>query len=1100
MTTTGTPPIVTRSRVTARLSGLGATLLLAVLLAGIPAALWVFGGGNPIPASLPGLQEAKTVLLSPDNGTVFLHALLVVGWLAWASFAFSVLVEAVAALRGVRAPRLPGLRLQQRGAAGLIAVAALLFTAGQAGATTLAMPTTGPAPATVSVTAQLVDTAPAPTQVATTPAVPAAATVAYTVQAGDTPWGIAETLLGDGALYPQILNGNYGVTQPDGGALTDGNWLQPGWVLQVPAAQTTTARPASVAGATGAATVTVHAGDTLTGIADHQLGNPALAGAVFDTNAGLVQADGHTLINPDQIDVGWTLVMPTPPAAAVAVPTQQPPAPPAQTTPDTQQQEAAAAAAQQAAAAAAAAQAAPAPTSVPEAAPQTPPNTAAAPATTSQDQDSVGIRTATGVGSLLAAGVLGLLAVRRRNQQRHRAPGAAIAMPSGPVADTEHELRAIAAPLDITVVDLALRTLAHHCRATDQPLPYVRAARLTRDQFELYLGEPAQLPAPWAGTTDATVWTLPNDIDDTDLITDEQADTIAAPYPSLVTIGHDLDGAHVFLDLEEAGALALTGTRTDTTEVITALALELATSQWADDLQVTVVGACPDLEAALRTGRVRHLPDTGSVLADLNRRAALDRDTLTVVGSPDLHHTRPEGSAPGIAIPEIVLIAGDIDTEQRAALDTLLDALPRVAVAAVTHGAPVGEWSLTLSDTDDTAVLDPIGLTLRPQRVDARTYAHLIEQQLLAAHDTTTTVVVDEPHLSDLPATATATADAGTTGEEGAEPVTTGPSVDVEPGDRSVVKDTPPAVLEVFTAPTGGGADAASIPTMTPPVLEQTDTTLGTAPAAAAGDTGGEATVHQLHPAPAPRVLVLGPVLIEHLPDGVEAVAKLVEVATFIALFPGGNHVAIDDAIMPGKPQTDNARNTRMTRARRMLGRAADGTDYLPRHTGPDGYRLDPAVTTDWQQWLDLLPDGPTGASTTDLEAALRLIRGRPFSGIKRRYYAWAERRMQEMIAAIVDAAWELGRRRLLEGHWQAATTAAAVGLDVEPGMERLARIQILAAHAAGNPDATQAAIDRLLDVVDELGGDLEDVTEQLIHDLSTTTTGRRELVDAYAR
>ena len=76
-----------------------------------------------------------------------------------------------------------------------------------------------------------------------------------------------------------------------------------------------------------------------------------------------------------------------------------------------------------------------------------------------------------------------------------------------------------------------------------------------------------------------------------------------------------------------------------------------------------------------------------------------------------------------------------------------------------------------------------------------------------------------------------------------------------------------------------------------------------------------------------------------------------------------------------------------------------------------------------------------------------------------------------------------------------------AIGLDVEPGMERLARIQILAAHAGGNPDAAQAAIGRLLDIPDELGGDLEDITEQLIHDLANPGAGgRRELVDAYAR
>lgn len=743
-------------------------------------------------------------------------------------------------------------------------------------------------------------------------------------------------------------------------------------------------------------------------------------------------------------------------------------------------------------------------------------------------------------------------------------------MPTGPAADTEQDLWEVAAPLDITMVDLALRTLAHHCRENGQPLPYVRAARLTPDQFELYLEEAAQLPTPWVGTTDASVWTLPNDVDDDELITDEQAGAIAAPYPSLVTIGHDLDGAHIFLDLEEAGALALNGSPGDTTEVITALALELATSQWADDLQVTVVGACADLEAALCTGRIRHLPDTGSVLADLARRAELDRDILTQLGAPDLHHARPEGTAPGISVPEIVLIAGDIDDDERAILDRSLQELPRVAVAAVTHGAPIGQWSLTLSEHDDTAVLEPIGLTLYPQRVDAQTYTHLIEQQLVAAQDTAPIPVVDEPRFNDSappphPEPADLSHDelsgpdehdqaedvplSDTAADEPvlAEPITDRLAVAAEDGhlnhgqgaddqavedqdrgpDRGMVERA--ELTEELTEDTNDDFTWSAVDDLTGPVLNVVKVSSGelggiaaTIPPLPAEATGwpsaakpeatpptpvvaspwvdpAEATIHQLHPAP--RILVLGPVHIEHLPEGVEAVDKLVELITYIGLFPGGNHIAIDEAVAPGKQQTDNARNSRMTRARRMLGRDADGTDYLPRHTGPEGYRLNAAVTTDWQQWLNLLPNGPAGATTEDLEAALSLVRGRPFSGIKRRYFTWAERLMQEMISEVVDASWELGRRRLHEGRWQAAAAAAATGLDVEPGMERLARIQILAAHNGGNPDAARAAIERLLDVTDELGGDLEDATEQLIHELTElTTTGRRELVDAYAR
>jgi len=184
---------------------------------------------------------------------------------------------------------------------------------------------------------------------------------------------------------------------------------------------------------------------------------------------------------------------------------------------------------------------------------------------------------------------------------------------------------------------------------------------------------------------------------------------------------------------------------------------------------------------------------------------------------------------------------------------------------------------------------------------------------------------------------------------------------------------------------------------------------------------------------------------------------------------------------------------------RRFLGTAPDGQDYLPRHTAGSGYYLLDTVTTDWQQWCNLLPNGASGAPTERLEQALHLVRGRPFQGVKPRTYAWGETVMQEMIAAIVDVAHELGRRRLLEGRWREATQAAVTGLSVEPGMERLWRIRILAERAAGNTAAADDAVDRLLLTTDELGGDLEEATEQLLADLTDQHTLDRDQLDAHA-
>ena len=71
----------------------------------------------------------KNALLAPDDGTLILGLFKVIGWVAWAFMALSLVVEAIARLRRVEAPQLPGLGRPQAAARGLIGLAALLFIA-----------------------------------------------------------------------------------------------------------------------------------------------------------------------------------------------------------------------------------------------------------------------------------------------------------------------------------------------------------------------------------------------------------------------------------------------------------------------------------------------------------------------------------------------------------------------------------------------------------------------------------------------------------------------------------------------------------------------------------------------------------------------------------------------------------------------------------------------------------------------------------------------------------------------------------------------------------------------------------------------------------
>ena len=66
-------------------------------------------GANPIPDQAPSWERVKDALLAPDDGTLILGLFKVIGWAAWAFMTLSLVVEAIARLRRVEAPKLPGL-------------------------------------------------------------------------------------------------------------------------------------------------------------------------------------------------------------------------------------------------------------------------------------------------------------------------------------------------------------------------------------------------------------------------------------------------------------------------------------------------------------------------------------------------------------------------------------------------------------------------------------------------------------------------------------------------------------------------------------------------------------------------------------------------------------------------------------------------------------------------------------------------------------------------------------------------------------------------------------------------------------------------------
>ncbi|MFG2667588.1 LysM peptidoglycan-binding domain-containing protein [Streptomyces sp. NPDC048387] len=251
----------------------------------------------------------------------------------------------------------------------------------------------------------------------------------------------------------------------------------------------------------------------------------------------------------------------------------------------------------------------------------------------------------------------------------------------------------------------------------------------------------------------------------------------------------------------------------------------------------------------------------------------------------------------------------------------------------------------------------------------------------------------------------------------------------------------------------------------------------------------------------APTVLLLGRVVIEGAAGRIDSnrQSAAVELVSYLALNPGADHHAIDDALWPGRLVNKQMRNAVISRTRSWLGKDTEGEAYFPRvqDTGDSRYRLAQAVTCDWKMFQNF---ARTGLARHDedgelaLRRALALVRGRPFAAIDPQRYAWAEPAVQEMVSAIADVAYELSTRRREAGDCAGALWAAHQGLLAAEENEMLHRQVFLAYHAAGDVESLREAAARLARINEGLGGgvDMEAETAQLLSTLLPKPVIRR--------
>lgn len=281
------------------IKALSSLLVLLALAVGVPALLvWLAD-----PLVLLQVQW-PSALLRPDDGTVIVGVLGLIGWIAWAFLMLTVLMElANVVSRGAIRISLPGTHWLQPALNALV-VAAMAPVMGFGATASHAAPVTPEATTPLVAALPANDPAtssPAPARSNPKPPQPVNGSREYIVQAGDELWSIAESQLGAGQRWREIVALNEGLEATAS--------LSVGQVLHLPATpEPTSPEPTNdPSDATAQArTLTVEAGDTLWDLADEHLGDPQRWDEIHAANSDLIT-------DPDEIDIGWTLAIPANP-------------------------------------------------------------------------------------------------------------------------------------------------------------------------------------------------------------------------------------------------------------------------------------------------------------------------------------------------------------------------------------------------------------------------------------------------------------------------------------------------------------------------------------------------------------------------------------------------------------------------------------------------------------------------------------------------------------------------------------------------------------------------------------------------------------------
>lgn len=642
------------------LKALGALTTLLALLGGVPAVL-IAGVGNPWPPEGVSLMAPLT-----DNAIIGLLA--VVAWVLWAQLVVCVLAEAVAAVRDRQSSdiTIPGvLGIQQQLARVLVTsiVIAVASISTQAVTVDIARAetttTSRPGQQTPLVDGNRQETVSDVTTAGDGDDEADVQAVKVTVQRGDTLWALAETHLGEGDRWDEIAALNEGKNMGDGRTFRSVETIRPGWELSLPADATSPGDNQGV--------YVVEVGDTLSEVALEEVGSANAWPELFEASKKLEQP--VPLTDPDLIYPGQRIDLPDT-VAPTSRERKESQSRPRQTTPDevsnvpsrrqhnTDGDKALDRSADRSSTSPRALEG--------DAEPRT--NASSPTAGDGPVRAETGTDVASredgaqlpgwitpgllGAGTLLAGSLLLALRRRRASQHRYRRPGRTVPLPDPALAAVEASVT-VAGNTTISTIELVddlLKRLGGYLVAHEAALPVLAAVEVTPAAVALHLEDPAAPPAgsPWVGSDDGLLWVIDRDID-LDKVGPAPATEDPAPWPLLITVGHDERGSTWLLNIEDL-TVTVTGDPVADGDFARFIAADVACNPWSRDTALDVVGIAAEVAAMSPDRiRVRGTPDAaakGAVAEAVNtidRLNEYDIDTPTArarQSDPDLWPSR----------------------------------------------------------------------------------------------------------------------------------------------------------------------------------------------------------------------------------------------------------------------------------------------------------------------------------------------------------------------------------------------------------------------------------------------------------------------------